>query len=79
MPLVTVSDKPSGAPKATTGWPTLRFPEEAKGITVSDFDSLTLITAKSAFGSRPVIVAGAVVPLLKRTLTDPPLAATEIT
>ena len=31
MPEVTVADRPSGEPMATTGWPTSRLPDDAEG------------------------------------------------
>src|SRR5207302_1387470 len=79
IPEVTVFDSPSGAPSATTGWPTTTSLEEPNGITGSDGCPSTLMTARSAFGSRPVMVAGVVWPSLNSTSTCPPSAAMETT
>ena len=35
MPEVTVPDSPSGAPIATTGWPTFTDDDELSGMTLS--------------------------------------------
>src|SRR5690349_10701209 len=39
MPDVTVLDKPSGAPSATTGWPTFNASDDPSGITLRLSDS----------------------------------------
>ena len=64
MPDVTVPDSPSGAPIATTGSPTWTDADEPSAMTLSVVGSAaTLSTARSVCGSRPVIVAGADVPV----------------
>ena len=79
MPDVTVPESPSGAPIATTGWPTFTDDDPSE-ITLSWREVCTLSTARSVCGSRPVIVAGAVCPSANSTSTEPPLAAaTEMT
>ena len=75
MPDVTVPDKPSGAPIATTGWPTCTDDDEPSEITLSWREVWTLSTARSVCGSRPVIVAAAVSPSENCTSTEPPLTA----
>ena len=80
MPDVTVPDSPSGAPMATTGWPTFTDDDDPREITLGWWEVCTLSTARSVSGSRPVIVAGAVCPSANSTSTEPPLvAATEMT
>ena len=58
MPLVTVSDRPSGAPTATTVWPTLSEDDLAKVAGVRLSSPSTLITARSSEVSRPTILPG---------------------
>src|SRR3954470_21695431 len=80
IPEVTVLARPSGAPSATTGWPTCRPAEDPTPITGKFFaasDALT--TARSVLGSRPTMVAPEVWPSLYRTDTVPPEAAGEMT
>src|SRR6516165_8997023 len=79
MPDVTVPDSPSGAPIATTGWPTFTDDDEPSEITLSWREVCTWSTARSVCGSRPVIVAGAVCPSANSTPTEPPLPATAMT
>ena len=79
MPDVTVLESPSGAPIATTGWPTFTDDDDPSEITLSWWDVCTLSTARSVCGSRPVIVAGSVCPSENSTSTEPPFAATEMT
>src|SRR5690242_2011667 len=79
MPLVTVLVSPRGAPSTTTGWPITSLPDSPTGMTRRFFSPLTLITAMSVSGSRPVSCASAVVPSLNLTEMDPPLAAAEMT
>src|ERR1700756_261770 len=62
IPVVTVPDKPSGDPIATTGWPTRRSDEEPRDIGVSPDTPCTRITAISLVGSAPTTVNGAVRP-----------------
>src|ERR1700757_1704236 len=68
IPVVTVPDKPSGDPIATTGWPTRRSDEEPKDIGVSPDMPCTRITAISLVGSAPTTVNGAVRPSEKVTV-----------
>jgi hypothetical protein len=79
MPLVTVLASPTGAPMATTGWPTLTPLEVPNEIVGYELCPLTLITARSVLGSRPTRVAGAVAPSLNTTWMEPPLAAAAMT
>ena len=79
MPDVTVPDSPSGAPIATTGWPTCTESEEPSPMTFRLSDCATLSTARSVSTSRPTIVAGTEVPSENVTSTFPPLAAIAIT
>src|SRR5215472_16586585 len=78
MPLVTVDDRPSGAPSTTTGWPTSSVPDSPIGIAGRPVSS-TLITAMSVSASRPTSFAAAVLPSPNSTLSVPPLAAGAIT
>src|SRR5215469_4193160 len=78
IPLVTVEDRPSGAPSATTGWPTSSV-FESPIVTAGRPVSSTLITAMSVSASRPTSVAAAALPSLNSTLSVPPLAAGAIT
>src|SRR6202012_4986312 len=55
MPEVTVPDSPSGAPIATTGWPTTTDPDEPIAMTFSWDHGAILSTARSGFGTRPVL------------------------
>ena len=75
MPAVTVLDRPSGAPRATTGCPISTLLDEPNGIAGSEDFPSTCTTARSVGGSRPVMDAVAVDPSLKRTSMVPPLAA----
>jgi hypothetical protein len=79
MPDVTVPESPSGAPIATTGWPTFTDDDDPSEITLSWREVCTLSTARSVCGSRPVIVAGTDCPSENSTSTEPPLAAIEMT
>src|SRR5499426_1830992 len=79
IPDVTVPESPSGAPIATTGWPTRRDDDVPSEITFGSRGVSTLSTARSVCGSRPVIVAGTLWPSANSTTTDPPLAAIEMT
>ncbi len=79
MPEVTVLDRPSGAPSATTGWPTRTVSDDPSAITFRSRGGVMWSTARSVCGSRPVIVAGTAAPSEKSTLTEPPSAAIEIT
>ena len=51
MPEVTVPDSQSGAPIATTGWPTFTDDDEPSEITVSSREVCTWSTARSVWGS----------------------------
>jgi hypothetical protein len=79
MPEVTVPDRPSGAPRTTTGWPTRTESDEPIAMAFRLNGGLTLRTARSVRMSRPTIVAGTVVPDANVTSTLPPLAAGEMT
>ena len=79
MPAVTVLDRPSGAPSATTGCPTRTSSELPRGIGVTWWSVSTSSTARSVSGSRPTIVAGTVTESSNWTSTSPSGAATEIT
>ena len=79
MPLVTVPERPSGAPRATTGWPTFSADDEPKGMTGSEPVLSIFSTARSVSGSRPTMCAGFVVPSFVTTSTVPPFAADEMT
>ena len=80
MPDVTVPESPSGAPIATTGWPTCRDADVLSAMTLSLPGFWTLSTARSVCGSRPVIVAGLLFPSENCTSTEPPsVAAMEMT
>src|ERR1700761_3896612 len=68
MPVVTVPDRPSGDPIATTGWPTFRSDEEPSEIGGSPLTPCTRITAISLVGSAPTTVKGAVRPSEKVTV-----------
>src|SRR5664279_3560517 len=57
MPEVTVPDRPSGEPTATTGSPTANPAERPNVTGLTPWRSPTLITARSDTGSRPTIVA----------------------
>ena len=58
MPVVTVFDRPSGAPIAMTGAPTLRFADVAKRATVRSVGGFSRrMTARSVVLSWPTIDA----------------------
>ena len=57
MPLVTVPERPSGAPIAIVVAPTLSFEESANWIGTSPCASVTWMTAMSMSGSMPTTVA----------------------
>ena len=77
-PDVTVPDRPSGAPMATTCWPTRR-PESSPRLSVGNPDASIFNTARSVFGSVPTMVASLTSPLLRRTLMRPLLPAVSMT
>ena len=58
MPLVTDSDKPRGAPAATTVWPTCSESDLAKTAGVRFCSPSTLMTARSLVSDVPTTVAG---------------------
>ena len=64
MPDVTVADRPSGDPTATTPAPTCRSAEVPSLAGVSPDTDFALITARSSVVSAPTTVAVAVVPSL---------------
>src|ERR1700758_4004600 len=68
IPVVTVPDRPSGDPIATTGWPTRRSVEEPIVMGVRPETPCTRITAISLVGSAPTTVKGAVRPSEKVTV-----------
>ena len=72
MPEVTVSDSPSGAPTATTAWPTTRLADLPNVAAVTFFRPATLTTARSSDGSVPTTVALAVCPSLVTIEMLPP-------
>ena len=67
MPEVTVADRPSGEPTATTPCPTCRSAEVPRVAGVSPDTPAALITARSSVGSAPTTAAVAVVPSLNCT------------
>ena len=67
MPEVTVADRPSGDPTATTSWPTCRSADVPNVAGVRPETPSALITARSSTGSAPTTVAVAVVPSLNWT------------
>src|SRR4029453_8018098 len=71
MPLVTDSVRPSGAPAATTPWPTFSDPDSPNVAGTRFGTPETLITARSLIAEVPTIVPSAAVPSLKMTLIAP--------
>src|SRR6476469_9399019 len=67
MPDVTVAERPSGEPIATTGWPTARSAELPSVAGVRPETPSALITARSSVAVVPTKLAVAVVPSLNRT------------
>ena len=78
IPLVTVPDSPSGAPRATTGCPTTRTSRRARVSTGRPVRS-TFNRARSVIGSVPIRVAGSRSPSLNSTSIVPELTASAIT
>ena len=74
MPLVTDSESPSGAPAATTVWPTVSSLDFANVAGLRSLAPSTLITARSFDSEVPTTRAVAVVPLWKVTVMLPCLA-----
>ena len=74
MPEVTVPDRPSGDPTATTVWPTTSEPDEPRVAGVRPETPLALTTARSVDGSRPTMVASTVVLSGSVTCSEPPFA-----
>ena len=68
MPLVTDSESPSGAPAATTAWPTFSVPDFANVAGFRPETPSTLMTARSLVVEVPTTVACAVVPSGKVTV-----------
>jgi hypothetical protein len=64
MPSVTVPTRPSGEPIAITPSPTTS-PDDEPNVATTGLATSTLTTARSVFGSRPTIWAGARVPSWK--------------
>ena len=75
MPEVTVPDRPSGEPTATTVWPTTRLAELPSVAGVQPETPFALMTARSELGSRPMISASTVLPSWVVTCREPPAAA----
>ena len=71
MPEVTVPARPRGEPMATTFWPTATVLELPMAMGVRPVLLATLMTAMSAEGSRPTMLAVAVLPSWKTTLMAP--------
>jgi hypothetical protein len=67
MPLVTVPCRPSGEPIATTCSPGARSAELPRVALVRPLTPLAWITARSVTGSRPTMLAVAVLPSLSVT------------
>src|SRR5664279_1043134 len=67
MPEVTVADRPSGDPTATTPCPIFRSADVPRVAGVSPETPPAVITARSSVGSAPTTVAAAVVPSLNCT------------
>jgi hypothetical protein len=79
MPWVTVLSRPNGDPIATTSWPTLRSAELPSDAAASPVLPSALMTARSVFGSVPMISALVLVPSLKATVMVPSSPATSTT
>src|SRR5215217_1221692 len=79
MPLVTDSDRPRGAPAATTAWPTCSESDLAKTAGVRFCCPSTLMTARSLVSELPTTVAGTVRPSPKVTVMVPPSEAPSTT
>ena len=80
MPLVTVPCRPSGEPIATTCSPGARSAELPRVALVRPLTPLAWITARSVTGSRPTMLAVAVLPSLSVTeMLPPPEAASATT
>ena len=79
IPVVTVPPRPSGAPNATTCWPTRSESELPRVTGVSPETPWARSTARSELGSLPTICAGALVPSWNRATTWPPFAAASTT
>ena len=74
MPWVTVPTRPSGEPMAITASPTASPADDPIAATTG-FATSTLTTARSVFGSRPTIRAGARVPSAKTASSRLPAPA----
>ncbi len=77
MPVVTVPDKPSGEPMATTGSPTTRSRDWPSTAGSSGWSLSMRNTARSVIGSRPTMRAGTPRPSVPSNVTamSPPSAA----
>jgi hypothetical protein len=71
--------EPSGEPMAPTCWPTLSDADEPSGAGTRLSTPSTLMTARSASGSQPRIVADAVRPSWNDIVSETPSAASAIT
>ena len=77
MPVVTVFSRPSGVPRAITGWPTTTVEESAKVAGCrSSGGSSRRITARSVEGSVPTTLAAKLRPSLVVTCRDSASPAT---
>ena len=66
MPAVTVEPRPNGLPIAITQSPMRAVSESPNFAAGSGFFGVTLSSARSVFSSRPISLAGSVVPSLQR-------------
>src|SRR5687767_5585501 len=79
MPEVTVPDSSNGEPIATTPWPIFMSPELPSWTIGRPETPSAWMTAMSELGSRPRILAEAVLPSWNTTLISPPEAAPSMT
>ena len=77
--MVTVPSRPRGEPIATTCWPTVSSEDFPIRAGVASVTPSVWITATSAPGSRPTMVAGALRPSWNVTVMEPPSAASATT
>ena len=79
MPALTLLDRPSSLPIATTVSPTCTLSLSARVAVVRPGDALALTIARSSDGSAATIVAGTVVPSVNVTVIVPPFSAALMT
>ena len=79
MPVVTVLSRPNGEPTATTCWPTFEVVGVAEGRRGQAADAVGLDDREIGQWVAADDVALAVVPSLKLTASEPPLAASSTT